>query len=193
MTAQPVEPDHAPVWLRRPPPHGWTVEDVLNLPDDAPRVELVDGVMRVVPSPTYGHQNLGNLLWTWLRGHAPPHMAPVTAVGVGIDLGNTREPDVLLLREVPPDIRRHFFKPDEVVLVVEIVSEGSRRLDRFEKPIEYARAGIPHYWRVELEPAVRVHAYDLVDGEYVQVAEAADALVLTEPFEIWLPIAEITP
>jgi hypothetical protein len=29
----------------------YTIEDVLNLPEDAPRVELVDGVMVVVPSP----------------------------------------------------------------------------------------------------------------------------------------------
>jgi hypothetical protein len=30
----------------------YFVEDVLNLPDDAPRVELRDGVMIVVPSHT---------------------------------------------------------------------------------------------------------------------------------------------
>lgn len=33
----------------------YIVEDVLALPDDAPRIELRDGVMIVVPSPTIGH------------------------------------------------------------------------------------------------------------------------------------------
>ena len=39
-----------------------TLEDVLALPDDAPRVELTDGVMTVVPSPTYDHQDIAALL-----------------------------------------------------------------------------------------------------------------------------------
>ena len=37
---------------------GHTIEDVLALPDDAPRMELVDGVMLVAPSPTIAHQNV---------------------------------------------------------------------------------------------------------------------------------------
>jgi hypothetical protein len=32
-----------------------TLEDVLTLPGDAPRVELHDGVMTAVASPTFGH------------------------------------------------------------------------------------------------------------------------------------------
>ena len=35
---------------------GYAVEDVLSLPDDAPRVELSDGVLHVVSSPTGSHQ-----------------------------------------------------------------------------------------------------------------------------------------
>jgi Uma2 family endonuclease len=36
-----------------------------------------------------------------------------------------------------------------VVLAVEVVSPGSRAMDRFTKPGLYAGAGIPYYWRVE--------------------------------------------
>jgi hypothetical protein len=56
----------------------YTVVDVLKLPDDAPRVELNDGVMVVVPSPTLGHQNIGNLLWLWFRQHAPVAISDIT-------------------------------------------------------------------------------------------------------------------
>jgi Uma2 family endonuclease len=46
----------------------------------------------------------------------------------------------------------------DVVLAVEIISRGSRRLDTVVKAAEYADAGIPHYWVVDLgEPAGRVH------------------------------------
>jgi hypothetical protein len=34
---------------------------VLTLPGDAPRVELTDGVMTVVPSPTYDRQDIAAL------------------------------------------------------------------------------------------------------------------------------------
>jgi len=169
----------------------YTLEDVLSLPEDAPRVELRDGVMIVVPSPSIGHQQIGNLLWMWLRQHAPDHFEPATAVGVAVGLRDSLEPDVLLLRR-PLTLTHHFLLPDQTVLVVEVVSPGTRRRDRMEKPVIYAAAGIPHYWRIEQDP-VHVFAYDLVGGSYELVADSAEELVLAAPFEIRLPIADITP
>ncbi len=169
----------------------YTVEDVLLLPDDAPRVELRDGVMIVVPSPTYDHQDIGSLLWYWLRQHAPREYRASQATGVAVSLDNTFEPDVLL---VDADVSgsKHYSVAEHVTLAVEIVSPGTRRRDRLEKPAEYAAAGIPHYWRIEQNP-VHVFAYDLVDGSYELVADSAEELVLTAPFEIRLAISDITP
>jgi Uma2 family endonuclease len=167
------------------------IEDVLNLPDDAPRVELRDGVMIVVPAPTIGHQNIGNLLWAWLRQHAPEEFEPVTAVGIAVSLNNTLEPDVLLLRR-PVAGTNHFLLPSQVAIAVEVVSAGTKRRDRLEKPVEYAAARIPHFWRIEQHP-LHVFAYDLVDDHYELVADSDDKLVLTAPFAIELPIREITP
>jgi Uma2 family endonuclease len=176
----------------------YTLEDLLTLPDDAPRVELVDGVIQVTPSPTLGHQDLSSLLWLWLHTHAPAHLRAAQAVGIGLGFNASRQPDVLLRRAgLPAD--RSLLRPEDVVLAVEIVSPGTRRIDRFAKPGEYAAAGIPFYWRIEQDP-LHVYAYSLSDrpspgGErqYELVAESADLIELTEPFEIKLPIAEITP
>ncbi|RLP92238.1 Uma2 family endonuclease [Micromonospora sp. BL4] len=176
----------------------YTVEDLLKLPDDAPRVELVDGVIQVTPSPTLGHQDICSLLWMWLRSHAPADLRAAQAVGVELTANTSRQPDVLLRRaEVPSD--RSMLRPADVVLAVEIVSPGTRRVDRFAKPGEYAAAGIPFYWRVEQDP-VHVYAYRIGDrmgpgGErqYELVTDGANVIELTEPFEIKLPIAEITP
>ncbi|RZU50326.1 Uma2 family endonuclease [Krasilnikovia cinnamomea] len=171
---------------------GYTLEDVLNLPDDAPRVELRDGVMIVVPSPTAGHQKISNLLWLWFRQQAPEiYYEPLTAVGVAVGLGDTHEPDVLLLHQ-PVSEDRHFFLPSQVAIVVEVVSPSTKRRDRLEKPVAYAAAGIPHYWRIEQDP-LHVFAYDLRDGRYELVADSDTELVLSEPFEIRLPIRDITP
>lgn len=195
MSAQAVPP--APQRWPGPELHrqrlaNYTVEDVLSLPDDAPRVELSDGVMLVTPSPTIGHQRIAYLLWRWLEDHAPRELVPSVATGVVIDAGQTFEPDVLLLHAEHVNRDSHYSTPDHVALVVEVVSPGTRRRDRWEKPIGYAQAGIAHYWRIEQDP-VHVYAYDLLDGRYELVADSAEELVLGKPFEIRLRVRDITP
>jgi Uma2 family endonuclease len=169
----------------------YTLEDVLKLPDDAPRVELTDGVMTVVPSPTGRHQNIGNLLWLWLRQHAPDKFATFTAVGILVSHKDSFEPDVVLLRR-PVDDTNHYYDARQVVIAVEVVSPGTKRRDRLEKPADYAAAGIPHFWRIEQDP-IHVFAYALGKNGYELVADTTEELVLTEPFEIRLPIRDITP
>lgn len=195
MTAQPTGTGAHEMWTPDPVRQrlaSYTLEDVLNLPDDAPRVELRDGVMIVVPSPTFGHQNIGNLLWAWLRARAPKDMLVATATGVAVALDQTFEPDLLVVStEVDSDV--HYATAEQTVLVVEVVSKGTRRRDRIQKPAEYAVAGIPFFWRIEQHP-VHVFAYELgADGTYQLVADSTEELVLEKPFEIRLPISEITP
>jgi Uma2 family endonuclease len=170
----------------------YTVEDVLALPDDAPRVELRDGVMIVVPSPTFGHQQVSTLLWLWFRQHAPWDLVPSVATGVLIDGVQTFEPDVLLLRREMLNPQSHYATAEQVVLVVEVVSPSTRRRDRLEKPAGYAAAGVPHFWRIEQDP-LHVYAYELVDGGYELAAESAEELVLEKPFEIRLRVRDLTP
>jgi Uma2 family endonuclease len=169
----------------------FSLEDALNLPDGAPRVELRDGVMIVVPSLTFGHQNIGNLLWLWFRQNAPDKFEAGTALGVALGWQDSLEPDVLLLH-APVVKSNHFFLPRQVAIAVEVVSPGTKRRDRFEKPVDYALAGVAHFWRIEQDP-VHVFAYDLVAGEYELVADSGTELTLSAPFEIKLPIREITP
>jgi Uma2 family endonuclease len=177
--------------LRRQLLANHTVEDVLALPDDVPRVELRDGVMMVVPSPTFTHQAIGNLLWTWFHQHAPDDYAPVTGFGLAVSPEDTYEPDLMLLRKPFPR-SSHYVRPDHVTLVVEVVNIGTRRRDRLERPGQYAEAGIQHFWRIEQDP-VRVHAYTLDGDAYRQVAATAEELVLTEPFDIRLPVSDLVP
>ncbi len=193
VSAEPIEPAQGP-WQPDPVRQrlaDQTIEDVLGLPDDAPRVELVDGVMLVVPSPAIDHQDIASLTWLWLRRHAPAGLKAVQAVGVAVSMTTTYEPDVLL-RHDRGGGSRHYLTPDEVVLAVEVVSPGTRARDRLAKPAGYADAGIPFYWRIEQRP-VRVHAYALDGGIYKAVADSAEELILDEPFPIRLPVTEITP
>ncbi|MET8359623.1 Uma2 family endonuclease [Micromonospora sp. NPDC005171] len=200
MSAEPIPTSPGP-WCPDPMRQqraDYTLEDLLTLPDDAPRVELVDGVVQVTPSPTLGHQNISSLLWLWLRNHAPLHLRATQAVGLRLSHNTSRQPDVLLHSASVASVHS-LLRPEDVVLAVEIVSAGTRRIDRFAKPGEYAAAGIPFYWRIEQDP-VHVYAYRIGDhvgpgGErqYELVADGADVIELTEPFDIKLPVAEITP
>lgn len=195
MTAQPLDPAAHAMWTPDPVRQrlaNYTVEDVLALPDDAPRVELRDGVMIAVPSPTFGHQKISFLLWMWLRQHAPLELEPSAATGVLIDGVQTFEPDVLLLRRETLNPQSHYATAEQVVLVVEVVSPSTRRRDRLEKPAGYAAAGIRYFWRIEQDPA-HVYAYELVDGRYELAAESAEELVLEKPFEVRLRVRDITP
>jgi Uma2 family endonuclease len=191
MTAEPAgafawTPD--PVKQKRA---GYTVEDVLNLPDDTPRVELSDGVLAVVPSPTGGHQKINWRLVSWLDRNLPEGYEPQMAVGVVTGHRSTLEPDALILHS-PVDFDHHFYEPDQVAVAIEIVSAGTKRRDRLEKPALYAAAGIPHFWRVEQNP-VHVFVYDLVGDRYDLTADSTDEVVIKAPFEITLPIRDITP
>jgi Uma2 family endonuclease len=170
----------------------YTIEDILLLPDDAPRVELSDGFMITVPQPTIGHQRVSALLWAWFgQQAASADVEPAGRLGVIMSHKDTLEPDLVLLRH-PIRGSHHYFDPSQVLIAVEIVSPGTRRRDRLEKPALYADAGVPHFWRIELEP-VHVHAYDLVQGRYVPAADSDRMLVLSKPFDIKLPILDITP
>jgi Uma2 family endonuclease len=192
MTAEPTAGDvmWAPDPVRqRARAHSF--EDLFNLPEHAPRVELHDGTFYAVGPPSARHQKINWRLVGWLDRHAPEGLEPQLAVGVAISLHRTLEPDVVLLRS-PVFLDRHYNEAEQVVLAVEIVSPSTQERDRSEKPALFAAAGIPHFWRIEQDP-VHVFAYDLVDGRYELVADTTDELVLGAPFEIKLPIAEITP
>ena len=191
MTAEPVGETVWSLDLVKQKRAGFTIEDVLALPDDAPRVELSDGALLVVPSPSGAHQKINWRLVGWLDQHLPTGFEPQVALGVMLGHRNTLEPDALILRS-PVDLEHHFVDPGQVVVAVEIVSPGTKRRDRFEKPALYAEAGVPHYWRIELNP-VHAFAYDLVKGRYELVADSTTELVLSAPFEIKLPIRDITP
>lgn len=76
----------------------------------------------------------------------------------------------------------------DVVLAVEIVSPGSGTAGRVTKPAVYALAGIPGFWRVELDGGPSIVAHRLREGTYKEVArsEAGERLPLAEPFPIVL-------
>ncbi|MBA3308638.1 MAG: Uma2 family endonuclease, partial [Nocardioidaceae bacterium] len=49
----------------------WTIDDLLELPDDGNRYELVDGALRMSPGPTWRHNNAASGLVRQLEPALP--------------------------------------------------------------------------------------------------------------------------
>lgn len=141
---------------------GWTIEAMLRFADANPDavLELQEGAILILPVPDAGHQKTISDLVQWFAAHeALDHLAPSFLVKVAAE--TFRRPDIVLLREgsrYPGDAR--WVEAKDVLLAIEVVSITRGSLDRILKPVEYERAGIPNFWRVEpagVSPIVFMH------------------------------------
>jgi Uma2 family endonuclease len=173
-------------------PHMWTAEEYERLPaDDGVRRELIDGVLHVSPSPIDPHQTLAMLLGAVLYRSAPRHLFHVTqGVEVKLDERVRFIPDVLAVRASARRPTARYLARD-LVLAVEIESPSSGRMDRITKPAHYHRAGVPHYWRIELGKAAKLITYGAADTGYLITGEHTGLVRLDEPWPVEFDLAEL--
>jgi Uma2 family endonuclease len=87
---------------------------------------------------------------------------------------------------------KHPDKPLRPVMVIEILSPSTRRVDLTLKRSRYEAAGCPSYWAVDPdEPSVT--AWELVDGLYAEAGHATgeDSLPLAAPFDVTITPARL--
>jgi Uma2 family endonuclease len=194
MTAElldPVDEVVLPIPFSRP----MTWADLEKLPErDGHRYEILDGSLIVSASPTPWHQLVAGELSAILRAARPKGLVVLDAVDV--DCGQSvLEPDVLVVHASAVSSRAKRFRPEDVVLAVEVESPSSRRMDRLAKPSVYAEAGIPAYWRVCLDdpdaPAVVVSVLDGEAYREVGTVRAGESVAVDVPFEVELRPAEL--
>jgi Uma2 family endonuclease len=189
MTAEPM-----PSWLR-PPPAGFTADDLDRLPDLPPHTELIDGSLVFVSPQTAFHALTVDLLKNGLQRCAPDSMRVRREMTVTLDNRQRPEPDVLVIDAAAVrDMDQTTYRADDVVLTVEVVSPASERRDRERKPQLYAQAGIRHFWRIENvagRPAVYVYELDPATHAYALTGIHHDRLVLTVPFDIDIDLTEL--
>lgn len=174
----------------------WSEEDLVGLPDEARGYELLEGTLLVNPPPGVPHQGVSWLLTGLLRAAAGPDVMVVQELGVRLPDRTMLIPDVLVgNRELLLPNTSGILDPTDVILVAEIVSPGSKIMDRLTKPALYADAGIPYYWRVELENGPAVFAYGLEGGRYVERGSArpGERLTLNKPFAVSFDPADLRP
>ena len=165
------------------PDHLISLDEWDAMPEDK-NLELVDGVLHVVAAAIPSHQMAQNRLAYWLDEQLPPSLVAYDDVDVTIDSSNrptVRKPDITVVTAEAADRYPKRFDVEDVVLAVEIVSPGSERADRVTKPTLYAKAGIAHYWLVELGTPISLTAFELVDGVYKLVEDVVGEVRLTRP------------
>jgi Uma2 family endonuclease len=172
------------------PSGGWSVDDLDAFPESHHRYELTDGALTVSPSPSSLHQAVAMRLGVRLEAVTPEPLAVTQAVEIRFERQLTRIPDVLVVRSNQPG--RHWFAPSEVLVAIEIESAGSHLEDRATKPALYARYGIPHYWRIELEPPL-ISTYSIGHSGSYHLIGTSPRLSVSEPFAIDIAVAELLP
>jgi Uma2 family endonuclease len=189
MTAEPL-----PDWLR-PPPGGFTADDLDRLPDLPSHTELIDGSLVFVSPQTKFHALVGYLLEDRLRRFAPPSLRVRREMSVTLDRRQRPEPDIVVVDASGDEgMDRTTYRVEDVVLAVEVVSVESERRDRERKPQLYAAAKIRHFWRVENvngRPTVYVYELDEMTHSYIPTGIHHDRLKLTVPFDIDIDLTDI--
>jgi Uma2 family endonuclease len=128
----------------------WTLRELHRLPDDGNRYELVRGELFVTPAPTYVHETIAAIIHEALAPYVQEHTLgrvyrPRSVVRVR---PNTEvEPDLMVRPIDPPGTT--WERASRPMLVVEIVSDVTRRRDHHDKRALYLELGVPEYWIVE--------------------------------------------
>lgn len=158
-----------------------SLDDWESLPEyESHHVECVEGVLVVAPRPSIPHQRIMSRLTGVLDASLPGHLIALPEIDVLVDEEplTMRSPDIVVMdREAARRDPRRANAAD-VLLAVEILSDGSRRTDRVTKLSEYAEAQIPEYWLLDPDTG-RLLVHALSGDRYVLSHDCTGPVTLT--------------
>ncbi len=129
-----------------------TVAELLALPEDGRRHELLDGLHVVTPAPGYRHQDLlARLQYALQRAiEAYPHLR-LLASPADIILGPRTlvQPDLFVVRIDPAHPPVTWQDAGLPLLAIEVLSPSTAARDRGAKRRLYQAAGLAEYWVVD--------------------------------------------
>ena len=177
------------------PRHYYTVEEFAALPEDnSMRYELQEGRIVMRPRPGYEHMTVSGQLYLQLRPQLPQDLSIAQELDVDLQLSTPRVriPDLVLMSKTAAQ-RPGMKRADDVLLCIEILSPGSIDLDSKIKPMEYADAGIQHFWLVDPRPPVTATVYRLIGSDYEESQRAEHEFTVTEPCDLTVDLDTLLP
>ncbi|MGW0521638.1 Uma2 family endonuclease [Crossiella sp. NPDC003009] len=182
--------------------HLLTIEEYLALGEvEHGYTELLEGRLLMTPSPVPQHNRAIYRLMAQLEQQLPDDLEAVPDVDIDLEFappdepGFSRRPDLIVVdRSVLPRIEAEggIIRASEVRLVVEVVSPGSRRTDNVTKRLEYADAGIPHYWIVDItRPVSLVACHRTEEFGYQDDSRVTGTFTTTVPFPVTIDLGRL--
>jgi Uma2 family endonuclease len=162
-----------------------TYDDFLKLPDDGKRYEIIDGELYVNASPVPRHQRIVGRIYfalqAWFNAHGGGE-AFVAPLDIRFDDYNVVEPDVIAIKADRLSIIGPKNLQGPPHLVVEVLSDGSRRADEIDKRKLYDRFGVDEYWIADPElELVKIYRRTAAGFERVAEIEADEGGTITTP------------
>lgn len=198
MTAAP-HPDDEPIPSRlvsvpMVPPGGFTAADLPRLEGAIDgRFELLDGDVVMMAPANHWHNTAMRRLSALLEAVAPADVVIVTEQGVNLG-ASVPIPDLMAVSRSAVAAASYAFVPADISLAVEMVSPRTKTKDRKFRPVQYAEAGIPVFWRVENDDdAMVIHTFALSpDAVYTPTGIHRDHILTDHPFPIDAAIPDVT-
>lgn len=150
----------------------FTHADLLSVPEDNKRREIIDGELVVTPAPKIPHQtillNIASAFRDYLK-ERPIGQVIISPMDVILSDYDVLEPDLLFVSNERKEILKDWVRgaPD---LVVEVLSPTTAARDRGIKLKAYARFGVREYWIVDPDEQA-IEIYRLTPEGY-EVAQA---------------------
>ncbi len=172
----------------------FTYNDYLLLPEDK-RYEILDGELYMVPAPNIKHQRVSRNLEIALVQHSKANgIGEILHAPCDVILSdeNVVQPDVLFIRKERACIIGENNIQGAPDIVVEILSEGTRRKDLEIKKKIYAAYGVPEYWIVDPQ-AETIAVFLWNESGYVEKGIFASSDQLSSPIlpQLNLKLVEI--
>ncbi len=132
----------------------YTYDDLADTPDDGRRYEIIGGELFAWPAPPVAHQEVLGRLFVGLRLFADANgLGEVDGGLVDVRLSpyDVVQPDILFIARNRLDIRRDAYIDGAPDLVMEVLSDRTRRIDLIRKRALYTTAGVQEYWIADID------------------------------------------
>lgn len=156
----------------------YTLEDYYALPDDR-RAELIDGNFYDMAAPGTRHQDVIGELYVRFRdciqrsgAGCKVFLSPID-VQLDCDQYTMVQPDLVVLCDRDKFLSRVIYgAPD---LVIEVLSETTRKLDLFLKLLKYRYGGVREYWIVDPVKEI-VMVYRFTQDPFLDIFNRSDTV-----------------
>ncbi len=131
-----------------------TIEELLALPEDGLRHELLDGEHVMTPAPSVDHQRVLGPLSRHLADATADHPdleALTSPADIRLGPRTLVQPDLFIVVSDPDHRFRDWADAPIPLLAVEILSPSTAARDRGQKRRLYLEAGVEEYWIVDLD------------------------------------------